>query len=270
MFRTRVGQCWSCFHGTAGEELFLRSSRVRIKDKRGACSSPPTADRCCLSTGCCLARCSRGRGRGRWLWTREQMKNETLLLSHWTSSVSLGRFASVSAAFILLVLKAALLRNRHCFQHCTCQPCLRSCQIPLGGFSYYFKYIYIFHALKNIYIYMWEHAAPDGFETLSFLYFPGQHKQFLLELFSFPLQLCFKYLQHTCKTVHLSSVIFTQGKKSSLPFAAFLSSDFFGGGAWTAAELWDAFPTFGGFHGVTSQLSYITLSFLYEPKLAAT
>lgn len=67
------------------------------------------------------------------------------------------------------------------------------------------------------------------------------------ELFSFPLQLCFKYLQHTCKTVHLSSVIFTQGKKSSLPSAAFLSSDFFGGDAWTTAGLWVAFPTFRGF-----------------------
>lgn len=140
MFRSRVGQCWSCFHGAAGEELFLRSFRVRIKDKRGACSSPPTADRCCLSTGCCLAWCSRGRSRGPRMWTCEQMKNEALLLSHWTSSVSLGKYASVSAAFILLVLKAALRRNRQCFQRCICQPCLRSCQMPLGGFIYYFLY----------------------------------------------------------------------------------------------------------------------------------
>lgn len=144
MFRTRVGQCWSCFRGAAGEELFLRSSRVRIKDKRGACSSPPTADHCCLSTGCCLAWCSRGRSRGRWMQTREQMKNEALLLWHWTSSVSLGKYASVSAAFILLVLKAALLRSTQCFQHCTCQPCFRSCQMLLAGSIILYKYI--FHA----------------------------------------------------------------------------------------------------------------------------
>lgn len=78
-----------------------------------------------------------------------------------------------------------------------------------------FKYIY-----KSVLLQM-------VLNLFSFLYLPGQHKQFLLVLFSFTLQLCFEYLQHTCKTVHLSSVIFTQGKKDSLPSAAFLSSGCF-------------------------------------------
>ncbi|KAF2983293.1 hypothetical protein EK904_013531, partial [Melospiza melodia maxima] len=117
--------CSTALHGLwpNREELFLHSSRVRIRDKRGACSSPPRAHHCCLSSGCGLAR-SRGR------------------------------------------------RMR-----------------------------------------------------------PRQHKQFILALFSFALQLCSEYLQHTCKTVHLSSVIFTQGKKDSLPSAAFLSSGLFGDGS---------------------------------------
>lgn len=163
MFQTRVGQCWSCFHGAAGEELFLCSSRVRIKDKRGACSSPPMADCCCLSTGCCLAWCSRGRSRGRWMWTREQMKNEALLLSCWTSSVSLGKCASVSAAFILLVLKAALLRN--IVLPALHMPALFK-ELPnaVSRFSLLF-YIYIYFMLFK-YIYIKKCAAPDGFETL--------------------------------------------------------------------------------------------------------
>jgi len=79
-------------------------------------------------------------------------------------------------------------------------------------------------------MYIKKHAASAGFEIVwgFFRYLPGQHKQFLLELFSFPLQLCFK-----APVVHLqnSSPLFchlqSNKKKSSLPSAAFLSSDFF-------------------------------------------
>lgn len=267
MFRTRVGQCWSCFHGAAGEELFLRSSRVRIKDKRGACSSPPMADCCCLSTGCCLAWCSRGRGGGPRMWAREQMKNEALLLSSWTSSVSLGKCASVSAAFILLVLKAALLRSRQCFQRCTCQPRLRSCQMPLGAFLYYF--IYIYFMLLNIYIYIKKHAATDGFETpfLSCVFqVSTNNSSWHFLVFHYSSALSTYSTLAKLFTFLLSSSL--REKRVLFHLLYFWALIFLGGDAWTTAELWVAFPAFRESHRVTSQLSYITLPLLCEPKLA--
>lgn len=79
------------FVALQGEELFLGSSGVRIKDKIGDCDIPPTVYCCCVHVSCCLAWCTRGWSRGCRMWTHEQMKNKALLLSHWTSYVCLGK-----------------------------------------------------------------------------------------------------------------------------------------------------------------------------------
>lgn len=185
---------------------------------------------------------------------REQMKNEALLLWHWTSSVSLEKCASVSAAFILLLWKAALLRNRQCSQPCTCQPWLRSWQMLLGGFFYYF-FIYI-SCFLNIYIKV---CYSRWFWTsfLSYIFQVSTNNSFW----------CFLVLHYssalsTCSTLAklFTSLLSSSLKVKKIPFHLlhFWAVVVFGSGVWTTAELWVAFPAFGESHGVTSHLSYIT------------
>lgn len=102
--------------------------------------------------------------------------------------------------------------------------------MPVGGFFYYVLYRYMIFFLMLFKERERErdkkHAVPAGTFQVST---SNSSWSFLVFRYSSAL----KHPWYTCKTVHLSSVIFTRGGggEKSLLSAAFLSSDFFGGGA---------------------------------------
>lgn len=85
--------------------------------------------------------------------------------------------------------------------------------MPVGGFFYYFLYrymIFFFMLFKYSYIYK-KQAVPAGTFQVST---SNSSWSFLVFRYSSAL----KHPWHTCKTLHLSSVIFAQGKKKKIPF----------------------------------------------------
>lgn len=123
----------------------------------------------------------------------------------------------------------------------------------LVGVFFYFFFLSCFF---NINIYKKACCSGCCWNCFYSLYFPGQHKQFLLELFSFPLQLCFKapaaHLQ-TCSPLfcHLNSKTTKKFPSICCIFEQWFF--FFDGGTQTKAELFSeffvAFHTFRVFKG---------------------